>query len=512
MLKTSQALVSLCFLRMTTKTKSIGIIGSGFAGLASACYLAQAGYMVTVFDQHAQPGGRARMFESDGFKFDMGPSWYWMPDVFDKFFADFGKKTSDYYHLIQLDPGFQIIFGQNDILPIEKDIEDTILNFEKIEAGSGSNLRNFIETARQKYEAAMGDLVMKPSHSILEFAEWQVVRQTLQHNLFMPLSREVRKLFRDHRLVKAMEFPVIFLGAMADKIPALYSIMNYAAVKMGTFYPDGGMVKIPEAMYRLAMELGVQFELNSPVSQIKVENGIAKSLIAKGIEHRFDAIISSADYHHTEMKLLPEQYRNYNEEYWSTRVFAPSSMLYYLGVSKKLNNLEHHNLFFDTDYVAHGSAIYDQPAWVEEPLFYVCCPSKTDSAVAPSGHENVFILIPYAIQLTENQEIKDQYFKRVMERLEKHCGEEIVPSIVYKREFAGKEFISEYNSYRGNAYGLANTLLQTAFLKPKMKNKKIKNLMYTGQLTVPGPGVPPSLISGKIVAKEMNKLLQNQPQ
>lgn len=487
--------------------QKIGIIGSGLSGLSAACYLAQMGYDVTIFEKNEQIGGRARMFEANGFKFDMGPSWYWMPDVFENFFLDFGKQVSDYYHLEKLNPGFQVIFSKDDSVNIDAEFSNIVSKFESIEKGSGKNLKKFISNAEYKYNISMSDLVFKPSHSFLEFIQWNIIKQVFKTNLFSPLSREVRRLFKDHRLVKIMEFPVIFLGAMADKIPALYSIMNYSALKQGTFYPQGGMIQIVNGMESLALSLGVKFHTNSSVEKILVKNNLAYGLAVDGKIYEFDAIISGADYHHTETKLLPSQYRNYSESYWVKKTFAPSSILFYLGLNKKINKLIHHNLFFDTDFQAHADAIYTQPNWIEEPLFYVCCPSKTDIMVAPEGFENIFILIPTAIQLTENETIIDDYFQKTIARLESYCGEEINSHIVFKRSFAGKDFTSEYNSFRGNAYGLANTLMQTAFLKPKMQNKKLKNLMYTGQLTVPGPGVPPSLISGKIVATEMNKYL-----
>lgn len=485
-------------------SKKIAIIGSGFSGLSAACYLAQRGYSVTIFEKNADTGGRARMFEANGFKFDMGPSWYWMPDVFDKFFSDFGKKTSDYYDLEKLSPGFQIIFKDGKEFIMHNDEKELIQAFEDIEAGSGRKLQKFLKNAEYKYKISMTDLVYKPCHSFLEFARWNIIKEVFKTNLFSPLAREVRTLFQSEKLRQIVEFPVIFLGAMADKIPALYSIMNYAAMVQGTYYPQGGMVKIAEAMTALAKQLGVDILTNSDIEKIVVENGKVSGVKLKSNFIGFDVVLSSADYQHTESKLLDAPYRNYNADYWESRVFAPSSILFYLGIDKKIAKLLHHNLFFDTDYQAHAGDIYTQPRWTEKPLFYVCVPSKTDTTVAPKNYENIFILIPHAIQLAENEAMVDHYFHHIIERLEKYTGVSIKPHIIYKREFTAKNFIEDYNSYKGNAYGLANTLMQTAFLKPKLKNKKLKNLFYTGQLTVPGPGVPPAIISGKIVAKEID--------
>jgi phytoene desaturase len=489
--------------------KKIIIIGSGFSGLSAACYLAQQGHAVTVLEKNNQVGGRARLLEAEGFKYDMGPSWYWMPDVFERFFNDFGKKTEDFYTLKKLSPGFQVIFPDRTSFPISNQSEELEASFEEIEKGSGLKLRKFLQNAEYKYRISMTDLVYKPCHSLFEFIRWDIIKQVFKTNLFSPLSHEVRALFRHEKLRQIVEFPVIFLGAMADKIPALYSIMNYAAMKQGTFYPMGGMVKIVEGMTQLAKSLGVEIITNANVEQIIVDNHSAIGVKMNGNQIGCDIVLSSADYHHTETKLLEEKYRNYTEKYWESRVFAPSSILFYLGFNKKISKLLHHNLFFDTDFQRHAADIYQNPQWTKEPLFYVCCPSKTDETVAPEGCENAFILIPHAIQLADSEEQLDYYYEHVLNRMEEYCGENLRTSVIYKREFTAKNFIEDYNSYKGNAYGLANTLLQTAFLKPKLQNRKISNLFYTGQLTVPGPGVPPAIISGKIVAKEICNFLQS---
>lgn len=489
--------------------KKIAIIGSGFSGLSAACYLAKKGYQVTIFEKNEEVGGRARMFEKMGFKFDMGPSWYWMPDVFDRFFADFGKKTNECYNLLRLSPGFQIIFRDGSQFAMVNDYQELCESFESIEKGSGKKLDQFLKNAEYKYRISMTDLVFKPCHSLFEFVRWHIIKEVLKTNLFSPLAKEVRGLFKSEKLRQIVEFPVIFLGAMADKIPALYSIMNYAAMVQGTYYPEGGMVKIVDAMTQLAKDLGVEIVTNASVNKIKIENQLAQGLVIGSTIHNFDVVLSSADYHHTEMQLLDEAYRNYNSQYWEKRIFAPSSVIFYLGIDKKISKLIHHNLFFDTDYNAHAADIYEKPQWTQEPLFYVCCPSKTDTTVAPKNHENIFILIPHAIQLNENEAMVEKYYLNVLERLEQYTGESIIPHVIFKKQFTATNFIEDYNSYKGNAYGLANTLLQTAFLKPKLRNKKVNNLFYTGQLTVPGPGVPPAIISGKIVAQEIHKYLNH---
>lgn len=484
--------------------KEVVVIGSGFSGLAAACSLAQKGYKVKVLEKNSSPGGRARKFETEGFMFDMGPSWYWMPEVFEQFFNKFGKKVSDYYDLVRLDPSYRIYF-ENDIMDVPASMDDLYAMFEEIEKGSAAKLKKFLDEAKYKYTVGMDEFVWKPSHSIAEFMDLRIAKSALKLQMFTSISKQVRSLFKNPKLIQLLEFPVLFLGATPQKTPALYSLMNYADLALGTWYPKGGMHKIIEGMISLAEELGVVILCNEKVTRIDIEDGKARKVITEGGEYDCDFVVGSADYRHVEQELIEESYRRYDEKYWDKREMAPSSLLYYLGIDKKLDALKHHNLFFDKDFDQHAIDIYEKPRWPEEPLFYACIPSRTDPTVAPEGKENVFLLMPIAPDLKDSEEEREKYFQLMIERLEKFAGESIMESIIYKRSYGIENFKSDYNAFKGNAYGLANTLRQTAFLKPKMRSK-ISNLFYTGQLTTPGPGVPPSLISGQVVANEIIKL------
>lgn len=490
--------------------KSVIVIGSGFAGLSAACHLAAGGLQVTVLEKNAGPGGRARQFTEAGFVFDMGPSWYWMPDVFEQFFANFGKKVSDYYELVRLDPSYTVWFGPGDNMELPARMEDLEALFEQHEPGSAKNLRKFLAEAEYKYKVGMQDFVHKPSHSLLEFADTRVLSSMFRIQMFTSMSKHVRSLFKNEKLLQILEFPVLFLGATPQKTPALYSLMNYADMALGTWYPMGGMYKIVEAMVDLAKSLGVKFEMNQEVSRIEVSQGKARTVITRqGGSFHADMVVGGADYHHIDTALLPKEAQRYSQKYWESRVMAPSSLLYYIGVNKRLKNLRHHNLFFDEDFGRHAHEIYEHPQWPQKPLFYVSAPSITDPAVAPEGCENLFLLIPTAPGLEDTPELRDHYYQMTMERLEKLTGQDIRSHVIYQKSYAGSDFVRDYHAFKGNAYGLANTLLQTAFLKPKMKSRKVSNLYYTGQLTVPGPGVPPSLISGAVVAKDILKTLNN---
>jgi phytoene desaturase len=492
------------------------VIGAGFAGLSAASFLAKKGWDVTIVEKNEMPGGRARKFEAEGFTFDMGPSWYWMPDVFEKYFGSFGKKVSDFYELQRLDPSYRVYF-EKATWDLPANYEALKNLFESIEPGAANALDLFLAEAKYKYEVGVGKLVYQPSLSITEFIDYELIKGVFKLDVFQSMKTHIARYFKHPYIQFLMEFPVLFLGALPENTPALYSLMNYADIKGGTWYPQNGMYSIVDGMVKVAKSLGVQFKLGEEVMHVEVENGTANKVVTRlndtGIEniYSFDVLVGAGDYHHIETNLLEKKYQSYSKKYWDSRVLAPSSLLFYVGLNKKLNGVTHHSLFFDTDFSVHGNEIYNNPMWPSNPLFYASVPSVTDASVAPVGCENLFLLIPIAAGLEgDTAEIREVYFNILMDRLEKKWGQSIKDAIIYKRSYAVADFKNDYHSFKGNAYGLANTLLQTAFLKPSCKSKKVKNLYYTGQLTVPGPGVPPSLISGEVVAnlicKQYNKL------
>ena len=492
-----------------SSSKKIAVIGSGFAGLASACSLAHKGFEVTLFEKNESTGGRGRSFRHEGYTFDMGPSWYWMPEVFEEFFNRFGKKVSDYYELQRLDPSYRVFFSDNKPLDVPANYRELKDVLETLEPGAGPKLDKFMAEAKIKYDTSMADFVWKPSLNILEFAQPKLLIESFRLHLFSSFSDHVKKHLSHPKILQLLEFPILFLGAKPEKTPAMYSMMNYADIMLGTWYPKGGMCKIAEAMTKLAHELKVNIVTSCNVDAIEVSGHEARSVRVNGNLHDFDAVVAAADYQHVESKLLAKEHRSYSDDYWESRVMSPSSLIFYLGVNRKVNGILHHNLFFDERFDIHAETIYDNPSWPEKPLFYLCCTSATDSNVAPEGKENLFILIPVATGLTSTEEERLRYLDICLERIHRHTGEDIKANLEYIRSYAHEEFISDYNSFKGNAYGLANTLMQTAIMKPRMKSKRVKNLFYTGQLTVPGPGVPPSIISGQIVADQVEKYLNN---
>jgi len=486
-------------------SKTVLIIGAGFAGLSAAAFMAKAGWKVKVIEKNETAGGRACQLKAQGFTFDMGPSWYWMPDVFERFFAQFGKRVSDYYSLTRLDPSYRVYWndGHTDI---PAGYEALRALFERMEPGSAVRLDKYLDEASLKYRIGMQEMVYKPGLSLGEFLDWKVVRNMFKLDIFTSVKSHISKNFRNSRLRQLMEFPILFLGALPENTPALYSLMNYADMVGGTWYPDGGMFSIVQAMQQLAEEQGAEFVFGEEARELVIQKNKVKKLVTSRGEYEADAVISGADYHFTEACLLPPEARSYTEKYWNDKVLAPSCLLYYIGLDKKLDSVLHHSLFFDVPFDRHAAQIYSDPQWPDEPLFYLSVSSKTDETAAPPGCENLVILIPVASGLENDSEaLRALYFDKVMQRLEAHTGQKVRDSIIFKKTFSVSDFIADYNSYKGNAYGLANILSQTAIFRPSCRSKKVSNLFYTGQLTVPGPGVPPSLISGEVVSKQVLK-------
>ncbi len=482
--------------------KRITVIGSGLAGMASAAYLAKEGHKVKVIEKNKTYGGRLQVYEEQGFTFDLGPSWYWMPDLFESFFSDFGKKVSDYYSLTRLDPGYRVYFENKEFFDVPASYEELKNNLEQIEPGASKFLDDFLNDAQKKYEIAIKKFIYKPSLSPFEYMRVDLIKHLGRLAIFKPISKHIREFFTDNRIIQMLEFPGLLLGAKPSKTPALYSLMNYADIKLGTWYPSGGIRSVASAVYNVAVEQGVDFIFEEPIKKIEKKTSSIFEVVSNKDSYESEIVIANADYEHVETNLIQKKYRNYKKSYWEKRTMSPSALLFYIGLNKRIN-IPHHCLFFDTNFNDHVKDIYDKPKWPDSPLFYVSCTSKTDSKVAPPNSEALFVLIPVAPGLNEGSVTRESYLDQVIARIENNIGESIKNNIIISRSYAHKEFISDFNSYKGNAYGLANTLFQTAFLKPKIKNKKLLGLYYAGQLTVPGPGMPPALVSGKIVAKQI---------
>ena len=427
-----------------------------------------------------------------------------MSEIFEQYFNLFNKKISDYYELKRLDPSYTIVYGGEESIAVPADYEALKTIFEKEEPGSSKFLDKFMEEAAYKYEVGMEEFVWKPSHSIMEFADLRILKSMFKLQMFSSISDHIRKNIKSDKLRQLLEFHVLFLGATPQKTPALYSLMNHADLKLGTWYPIGGMHKIIEGMVDILKNLGVTIRTAAPVTSITpAPNDRVSISVGTASMEIFDYCVAAADYEHIDQKILPADRSNYTASYWDKRAMAPSSLLFYIGLDARVHKLGHHTLFFDAPFDQHAAEIYTNPKWPDNPLFYVCLPSKTDPTVAPEGCENMFILIPLAPGLHDDGSTHDHYLNMTLERIKKVTGQDLEKHIVYKRSYGVEDFKKDYNAYKGNAYGLANTLMQTAFLKPAIRSKHIKNLYFAGQLTTPGPGMPPSIISGQVVAREI---------
>ncbi len=481
------------------------VIGGGFAGLSAASHLAYRGHGVRLLEKNETLGGRARSFSDRGFFFDMGPSWYWMPDVFESHFQHLGSSVQEHYELKRLDPSYRVFFEEESFdVPAGK--EKVAEFFEQLEKGSAEKLRTFLSSAERKYRIGMRDLVRKPSLSLWEFAHPKLLGALFSMKLFTKLSSEIRSKFRDPRIRRILEFPVLFLGSEADRIPALYSLMNHADIGLGTWYPLGGMKEVVKGMEQRARDLGVRFHIGEPVKKIRPgKNG--PNIETEERSYPSAGAIASSDGEYTDRQLLGPEFARYSERYWEKRTMAPSALLFFLGVDRKVEGLEHHNLFFDRPFDPHIRTIREEKGWPEDPLFYVCAPSKTDGSVAPEGKETLFVLVPLAPGLRNSREETERIRERVMERLEERTETSIREQVIVEHVYGPDDLRNDYHAFQGNAYGLANTLLQTAVFKPSMKSHKLKGLYFAGQTTVPGPGVPPSLISGELAAQLLSREL-----
>ncbi len=494
--------------------KRVAIIGGGFSGLSAACYLGREGYDVTVYEKNSTIGGRARVFKRDGFIFDTGPTFYWMPDIIEKFFNDFGKSASDYYELIRLDPGYEIYFGEKESVKISSEIDKIFEVFEDIEPGSSKYLKKYLKQGEYNYRVAIDKVIEKPGRSPFELIMPETISRVSQ--FFTSISTDVRANLKSEKLREILEFPVLFLGAKPSRTPLFYCFMNYADMILGTWHINGGIYKLVEAMESLAKENGVKIVTDCHVDKIvtikdratAIRHAVKQNGVISVTESETDFVITSADYHFSET-LLEEHQRNYSEKYWQKKVFAPSALLYFVAFDKKLDNISHHTLFFDSSFIEHAETIYDTPRWPDKPLFYGSFPSISDNNLAPQGKECGIFLIPVATGIKDTPELRETYFLQIISRMEKLTQQPIYQHILFKESYSLKNFTEDFHAYKGNAYGLSNILTQTAFLKPKMENRHIKNLLYTGQLTVPGPGVPPSIISGKIASVLTRKRFKN---
>jgi phytoene desaturase len=481
------------------------IIGAGLGGLSAAAYLAKVGYEVTILEKNQHIGGRAQVWKKNGFTFDLGPTWYWMPEVLQSFFDDFEYKQDDLYKLVRLDPSYRAYF-KDGFIDIPTEVTKTAQLFESIEKNSGKKLQKVINQTKKVYKLAMRSFVTPPFESVIEFFKPKQIIDGIKLlgsiNVLQSADKYIKGNFKNEKLIKLMSFPIFFLGESTKNIPSVYCMMNCADLVGGTWYPIGGFGKVAEAVGKVATDLGVKILNNTEVTKIEIREKKAVGVAtAEGKFFPADIVISNGDYHHNDRKMVDSKYAQYSENRWDKMKLAPSALLIHMGLNKKVTGLPHHSLFFNNDWNAHNEALFDKPKWPDKPLFYVSIPTKTDPKLAPEGKEQMTILIPLAAGLTPNKKAQKKIIDTVIDDLSRISGQNINQAIEFMRVYNPDDFVNDYMAYKGNAYGLGQTVLQTAIFRPRLNSSKVRNLYYTGQFTKPGIGVPMVIISGKIVAQ-----------
>jgi 1-hydroxy-2-isopentenylcarotenoid 3,4-desaturase len=484
--------------------KRVVIVGAGVGGMATAGILARQGYDVHVYEKNDGPGGRMGLLEKQGFRFDTGPSWYLMPEVFEQYFRLFGKRPSDFYTLEKLSPAYKVFYDYADSITITGDLKKDARTFEHLESGSGVQLEKYIREAQKTYELALRQFLYNPFRSMRASAPLGLVPKLprLLFRLLRPLHGYVAGRFQDKRLQQILEYPMVFLGASPFNAPAMYSLMSYLDFKQGVFYPSGGMYEVTKALYDLSKSQGVTYHFGEPVEKIVTKYGKVVGVSVDGKVVAAEMVVSNADLHFTEMQLLETTDRTYPAKYWDTRAAGPSALLLYLGVKGELPQLEHHNLFFVDAWKENFADIYDEKAWPEHASMYVCKPSATDTTVAPKHHENVFVLVPLPAGVSKDSVHVETYVDHYLSSLEKLSGIHDLRERIMVREIRDPEYFSAaFHAWQNTALGMSHTLRQSAMFRPSVQSKKVSGLYYVGGGTQPGIGVPMCLISAELVYK-----------
>jgi len=485
--------------------KNIVIIGAGYGGLTAAALLAKEGHKVTVIEKNEQPGGKASLLIKDGFQFDMGPSWYMWPQVFERFFSEFDEDASELLELKQLDPSYRVFFDDGDVVDISSNIEKNYDTFDKLEVNGAEKLKKYLDVCKKQYDISMKRLVYRTYNSIFSVFTPSMMIDGLRLKPFTNYHERVKTYFKNPKAQQLLEWVTVFLGGDPRNVPGMYCMMSYLDHHHGIYYPKGGMNGLANKIYNICKKYDVEFKFNEAVTKINVKGKLATKIITKNGEYTADLVINNADYHHGETQLLEEKYQTYKANYWEKKTMAVSMHLAYIGVKRKINSLTHHNYFFNDNWNEHFDQVFKTPKWPDNPNFYVCCPSRIDKDVAPENMENLFFLVPVAPDLDDSDSIREAYFDKVLEKFEKETGEKIKEDIIVKSLFTHRDFKERYNAYKGTGLGMAHTLWQTAVFRPKHKSSKVKNLYYTGQYNHPGVGVPTTIISSQVLVNELKK-------
>ncbi|MFM9919287.1 phytoene desaturase family protein [Lacisediminihabitans sp. H27-G8] len=500
---------------------SIVVIGGGIAGLASAALLAKDGHEVTLLEGRPSVGGRAGSWERDGFRFDTGPSWYLMPEVFDHFFRLLGTTADEQLQLVTLDPGYRVLFeGVAEPIDITASREENLELFERIEPGTRRKMVKYLDSARDVYEIAKKRFLYSSFADIRPLLRRDVLSRTgtLVSLLLTPLATLVRRTVKDARLQQILGYPAVFLGSSPYIAPSMYHLMSHLDLEGGVMYPMGGFTQLIGRIEALAEAQGVTILTGSPVTAINTRDAVVTGVDytdATGATRTLvaDIVVSAADLHHSETALLPVELQTFPQEYWDKKVPGPSALLIYLGVKGELPQLEHHTLFFARDWKAGFEKIFGENSSIPDPAsIYVCKPSGIDRSTAPDGYENLFVLVPIPADPTIGKGDVDgdgdtrieTLADRVISQISVWAGiPDLASRITLRRTLGPGDFVSDLNAWRGTALGPAHTLGQSAMFRSGNKSRKVEGLFYAGGSTIPGIGLPMCLISAEVVLKRI---------
>jgi len=485
------------------KGRKVFVIGAGFSGLSAAALLAKDSFDVTILEKNDRPGGRAMVWKEKGYTFDMGPSWYMMIEAFEDLFTAFGKKPEDYFETIRLDPSYRVFFSENESYDIMDDVTKNIELFDTFEENGGEKLKNFLARSQKMYDIAFQNFIYKDYWSFRDLLDRKLIVDGLKLKIFTKLKKYVDRFFDSDKAKKIVSYHVAFVGASPPTSPAVYSMLAHVDMNLGIWYPMGGFGSIVDAIMKMGLEQGVEIKFNTEVTKIQVDDKRAKKIITNNGEFDADIILNTGDYHHGEMELLDKNHRTYKEKYWKKKMIAPAAYLVYLGLNKKLNNFLHHNFYFNSDWDKYFDQLFENPEWPEDPSIYITLPSQSDLSLVPPGGELMTILVLVSADLEDEESFREQYFDKIIEKVENLSGESIKEHIVVKRIVAHEHFKKTFNAYKGTALSLAHTLFQTAIFRPHHKSEKINNLYYAGMYSHPGVGVPVSIISAQLACEKI---------
>jgi len=498
------------------KGKKVIIIGAGIGGLGTAALLSKRGYDVTILEKNEKIGGRANIFTAEGYTFDMGPSWYLMPDVFEHFYDLMEEDINKHLNLVKLGPSYKVFFPgdpEYPVVDIHSDLKKDLPTLEQFEPGITPKLRKYLETSGKQYELAKKSFMYRNYDSIFDFFKWELMKEGRHMNPLQTMEKYLNKNFSDDRVKKILEYTLVFLGSEPKKTPALYNIMNFIDFHYGVYYPKGGIYTIIDSLKSMNDTHGTTIHTNTGVSEIIIENKTATGVrLENGEIMNADYIISNADLHFTETKLIAEKkHQTFPEKYWDKAVMGPSAFIMYLGLDREVPNLTHHNLRFAQNWKENFKELFDEPALPTDPSYYVCKPTHTDTNIAPKGKDILFMLVPIAAGMTITDDMKKSYRDKIIGMMKTDLNlPDLEESIVYEKSYWGDDFGRDYNAYKGTALGMAHTLKQT-LLRPGNKSKKVKNLFYVGAGTNPGIGMPICLISAELMYKRLEGIKHPNP-